>query len=250
VNVRTTATTVGLELRPDDRIRLTRVNGGHQRVTSENETLEYSAGDTYIQAATNLSYHVPLYHECSQIAIPRARLRQLGLPEQALHSRGDLAVRGGVVDMIFDLFHSFALRVRNGPSLSSRAVTSVRDSIVGMAAAAFEESMAAETAPLSRVKEYIDDHVHDPGLSVATAAAGLHVSERTLYRLFAGEDQTVASYIRSARLRRVKRDLDAAEGAGSIRDIAVRWGFTDSGHFAKLFQQEFGLLPSEYVSRR
>jgi hypothetical protein len=96
--------------------------------------------------------------------------------------------------------------------------------------------MAAETAPLPGVKEYIDDHVHDPGLSVATAAAGLHVSERTLYRLFAGEDQTVASYIRSARLRRVKRDLDAAEGARSIRDVAVRWGFT------RMWAQEIPLL--------
>jgi AraC-like DNA-binding protein len=162
------------------------------------------------------------------------------------------------VDMIFNLFHSFALRVQNGGGLSRRSVLSVQRPVVGMAAAALEESMSATPRFVSGVKDYIDGHLHDPALTVASIAAALHVSERTLYRLFAAEandaeamkDRTVASYIRSARLRGARRDLDAAGGGTNIRDVACRWGFTDSGYFAKLFRNEFGSMPSEYVGRR
>jgi AraC-like DNA-binding protein len=107
------------------------------------------------------------------------------------------------------------------------------------------------TAPgfSAAAKAFIDANVHDPDLTPATVAAALHVSRRTLYRSFAHEDQTIASYIRAARLRRVRRDLDAAAGTLSIGDAAARWGFTNGGYFAKLFHDEFGVAPSQYVRR-
>jgi AraC-like DNA-binding protein len=249
VNAQTTSMTLWEEAIPEDFIAFSRVSEGGGLVTLTDGAMDISAGNTYaLSTGHGYKCHTPLYQNIRHIAIPRLPLRQLGLPEEILRPKGNFAPPGSMADLLFDFFYSFALRVEKGPVLSHKALAKVNDSIVSMAAAMLEENIPA-TVPRfhSAAKAFIDDHLHDPELRPSTVAAALHVSKRTLYRAFADKDQTVASYIRSARLRRVQRELDAARGVVSISDVAERWGFTSGGYFAQLFQKEFGYIPSEYV---
>jgi AraC-like DNA-binding protein len=249
VNARTTSSTVWKEGVPGDFVTLTRVGEGGGRVTLADDVLDLSEGDAYsLSTDQGFTCHTPLYQDISLIAVPRLRLRQLGLPEDVLRPRGQFAPPESVADVLFDFFHAFAVRADKGPVLSRKALTSVNESVLSMAAAMLEENVPAVAPGLhTAAKAYIDEHLYDPGLGPSAVAAALHVSKRTLYRSFADRGHTVAAYIRTARLRRVKRDLDAADGVTSIRDAAERWGFTNPGYFAKLFQQEFGCPPSAYV---
>jgi AraC-like DNA-binding protein len=70
---------------------------------------------------------------------------------------------------------------------------------------------------------------------------------RTLYRSFSVSDHGVAEYIRNTRLHRAKRELAMAGSAANINAVARRWGFCDKSYFAKLFRQQFGCLPSDYI---
>jgi AraC-like DNA-binding protein len=249
VNARTTSSTVWKEGISEDFIVITRVSEGGGLVTLMDDVMEISAGDTYaLSTDQGFKCHTPLYQDISLIAIPRLRLRQLGLPEETLRPKGEFAPPDSVADILFDLFHSFALRAENGPALSRKALVSVNESITGMAAAMLEENAPATITGLSSLaKAFIDGHLRDPELTPSTVAAALHVSKRTLYRSFAGDDQTVASYIRTTRLRHAKRELDSAGGVANIRNVAERWGYASGGYFAKLFQREFGFMPSEYM---
>lgn len=249
VNTKTTSMTLWKEGVPDDFVTITRVNEGGGRVTLTHGAIDISPGDAFtLSTDQGFECHTPLYQEISLIAIPRLRLRQLGLPEEMLRPKGEFTPFDSVADMLFDFFHTFALRAENGPALSRKGLASVNESLISMAAALFEENMPVAASGLyAAATDFIDANLRDPDLGPAAVAAALYVSRRTLYRSFADNGQTVASYIRVARLHRAKRELDAASGMASIHDVAERWGFTHRGYFAKLFQEEFGFMPSEYL---
>jgi AraC-like DNA-binding protein len=242
----------------DEFVTITRIREGGGRVDRRDGPLSLSAGDAYVSSFEHaFSCHTPEYQSLSVIQVPRRRLQQLGLADRMLTPTAGFTPLGSATDVVFDMFHSFARRAETGSALSRRTLTTVTESVVGLVAAALEENAPVTvpgfpaTAPglSTPAKAFIDANVHDPDLTPTTVAAALHVSRRTLYRSFAHEDQTIASYIRTARLRRVRRDLDAAAGTLSIGDAAARWGFTNGGYFAKLFHDEFGVAPSKYVRR-
>jgi AraC-like DNA-binding protein len=248
-NATTTSSTVWKEGLHGDFVTIEQINEGRGIVTLADTSLELSAGDTYaLSMEQKFKCHTPLYQNISHIAIPRMYLRQAGLAEKTLQPKGAFAPPGCATDVLFDFFQSFALRVENGPALSRKAMASVKDSIIGMAAAMLEENDPAVLPMLySAAKDYIDDHLQDPELGASTVAAALHISKRSLYRLFAEKDQSLASYIRTARLQGVKRELETAGEAARIRDVIGRWGFTPGGHFSQVFQKEFGLSPMKFV---
>jgi AraC-like DNA-binding protein len=249
VNARTTSGTVWKEGIAGDFVTLTRVGEGGGRVTMADGVLDISTGDAYSSSADQgFTCHTPLYQDISLIAIPRLWMRHLGLPGDVLQPRGVFAPEESVAEVLFDFFHSFALRADKGSALSGKALASVKESVLNMAAAVLEENVPAVAPGLhSAAKDFIDSHLDDPELSPAAVAAALHVSKRTLYRSFTDTGHSVASYIRAARLRRVKKELDAAGSVASIREVSERWGFTSGGYFAKIFQREFGYAPSEYA---
>lgn len=103
------------------------------------------------------------------------------------------------------------------------------------------------TALLEQIKTYIDEQLADPDLGPATIAAAQHISPRYLRKLFEGDGDSVARWIRSRRLEHCRRDLTRPElGDKSVSAVASRWGFTDAAHFSRLFRSAFGHSPREY----
>jgi AraC family transcriptional activator of tynA and feaB len=96
-------------------------------------------------------------------------------------------------------------------------------------------------------KEIVDDLLTHPDLAPAVLARELNVSVRTLHRAFAGTDESVTAYIRRRRLERARLELAAGDGPPSVSEIAARWQFADSSHFARAFKSRYGQTPTQFA---
>ena len=93
--------------------------------------------------------------------------------------------------------------------------------------------------------ECILERLDEPGFGARELAGALGTSEKTLGRRLKGAcDLTPAAFIRSVRLS-FARDLILLRQHSTVAEIAHAAGFSNSGHFAKLYRQEFGEAPSE-----
>jgi transcriptional regulator GlxA family with amidase domain len=86
----------------------------------------------------------------------------------------------------------------------------------------------------------------DRALTPAVLAERVHVSRRTLEKLFAERGITVARWLQERRLERSRDELlsTSAEDA-TIEVIAERCGFADRTHFSRVFHARFGVAPGQ-----
>ncbi|GAB7046778.1 AraC family transcriptional regulator [Catenuloplanes indicus] len=102
-------------------------------------------------------------------------------------------------------------------------------------------------AAIRRAVAHIDANAHLPiQLSEIAAAAG--ISARALQYGFRRHlDMTPLEYLRRVRLDLARRDLQRADPArgATVRAIAVRWGFGNTGRFAADYRAAYGVLPGE-----
>ncbi|MGW4290971.1 helix-turn-helix domain-containing protein [Streptomyces sp. NPDC004673] len=92
---------------------------------------------------------------------------------------------------------------------------------------------------------YMRAHLADPELDAEGIAAGLHVSRRTLFRLFEGTGESAMARLRSLRLERARLMLHTQPGK-QISAIALETGFSSSVQFYRAFRTAMGMTPSEY----
>jgi len=108
-------------------------------------------------------------------------------------------------------------------------------------------SSAGEPRWLDRVDEFLRESFDAP-LSLATVAAHAGVHPVHLARTYRRHRrQTVGDRIRELRLDRACRWLAAT--CDSIADIALRCGFADQSHLARLMRRRLGVTPSQYRAR-
>lgn len=104
-----------------------------------------------------------------------------------------------------------------------------------------------QQALLTEVRAFVDRHLGDASLTPQAVADAHHISLRSLHRLFSGEDETVARFIRRRRLERCRRDLaDPRLRNRAVQAIGWRWGFTDKAHFSRAFRDAYGMSPQSY----
>lgn len=98
----------------------------------------------------------------------------------------------------------------------------------------------------ARARAVVQARLHDPDLTPDDIAAELRMSRRTLNKLFELHGIGPMEYIIVERLEQAARDLASPMQRGaSVTEIAFRWGFKNSAHFAKRFRQHFGKMPTE-----
>jgi AraC-like DNA-binding protein len=98
-----------------------------------------------------------------------------------------------------------------------------------------------------RIKAYVLRHLHEPDLKIEQIAEAMHCTKRYLHKVFSGQDETLSQFIWRVRLDRCRDDLARPDRAGeAISQIALSWGFNDSGHFSRAFRERFGVSPSAY----
>lgn len=103
---------------------------------------------------------------------------------------------------------------------------------------------------VQRLRTYVAEHLHDPGLSVQSTAQALQMSVSSIYRVLETQGVTLADWIWSQRIERCRRDLaDPQKVCLGITVIAFRWGFSDASHMSRLFKKAYGMCPREFRDR-
>lgn len=162
-----------------------------------------------------------------------------------------MAGGGGLTSIVGPFIAQLAenLDVLNGPS-GSRLATNALDLVATMLHSELDmapDSMKPQALLATSAREYIEANLADPLLSPATIAAAHFISTRHLHNVFHESGTTVASWIRSQRLERARRDLgDPLLSGKSVGAIAARWGFVDAAHFSRTFRDAFGESPSDW----
>jgi AraC-like DNA-binding protein len=93
-----------------------------------------------------------------------------------------------------------------------------------------------ESVQRARIREFVVQHLRDPGLSVDSISRAVALSPRYVHQLFASEPQPVMRWIWSMRLDGARADLRASTPR-SIGQIAADWGFIDAAHFSRAFKK-------------
>ncbi|GII78063.1 hypothetical protein Sru01_30450 [Sphaerisporangium rufum] len=177
-------------------------------------------------------------------------------PRGARHDRPvALPPADGVATLLHDLV-SGILRDTGPPGAAKAAHVGM--AVTDLVAAAVTDGGAAEEAARratgrhvarrAAAYRFIADNLRDPGLTPTTVADALHISTRTLHRLFADErGPTVAGWILRQRLERCHRDLgDPALLDVPIHAVAAGWGITDPARFSRAYRGAYGRAPTEH----
>lgn len=116
-----------------------------------------------------------------------------------------------------------------------------------------ESGFAPKVMPrnLKRARDYIHAHAREK-ITLDALATHAGCSYRSLQGIF-GKVLNVSpmAYLRSVRLEGVRDELLNADSRhASVAEIANRWGFIHMGRFALFYKKQFGVLPSDTLSRK
>jgi AraC-like DNA-binding protein len=158
----------------------------------------------------------------------------------------DLTRHRGVAQLLVSYLDSLTLAL---PTLAAPDAVGAREAALELLSASLTPDR--NVAPRSFraglyafAVEHIERRLGDPDLTPERIAGALATSLRTLQLAFEEHADSVAGHIRARRLARCHADL-SRPGTGTVTDVAFRWGFTDSGNFARRFKQAYGMAPSE-----
>jgi len=161
--------------------------------------------------------------------------------------QGTGALFGGMLDGIFPL----------ASKLDEGTADRIADSLPYVFSAALAGlDVGQAVSPLrlkqlhkQRILRYMREHLRDGDLNAGSIAAGVNLSTRYVYELFADEAEPLMKRVWSSRLERCRNDLASPSSRSrSIGEIAYHWGFNDVAHFSRAFRQRYGQSPREYRS--
>lgn len=97
-----------------------------------------------------------------------------------------------------------------------------------------------------RILSYALANLHDPGLSVGSAARRFGISPRYLHKLMRDRDIQFGAWVRRERMKRIRQDLlDPRLANRTAAVIAARWGVHDPDHLSRALRAEFGQSAAE-----
>lgn len=106
---------------------------------------------------------------------------------------------------------------------------------------------SSEKSQVKNIEKYIDSHL-DEDISIKRLCDEFHISRTQLYNLMSEHGNgKIASFMRKKRLEKAKHLLKTTDM--SIVEISASVGFSGYNHFLKLFKQEYGISPKQYLKR-
>lgn len=102
---------------------------------------------------------------------------------------------------------------------------------------------------LETLNDTICEHIEDADLDVEKLAKIMNMSRITLYRKI--KAISVLTPIEVINITRLKKAAELlAEGDHKIYEIADMVGFSSQSNFARNFQKQFGMSPTEYIKKK
>lgn len=100
---------------------------------------------------------------------------------------------------------------------------------------------------LARIAKIIEENISDPDLNVNLLCEKSGIAQKQLYRLIKKYmDISPLDYIRSVRLQ--KAAVLLSQQRFTVSEICYMVGFKTPSYFARCFQAQFGVKPSQYKS--
>ncbi|MGW4304007.1 helix-turn-helix domain-containing protein [Streptomyces sp. NPDC004646] len=153
---------------------------------------------------------------------------------------------GGVMGAVAAFFVNLAQR-QDGDRLGAHCLapqaTTLGASLISLLA--LGRCGVPESLRRGEALAYMRAHLADPELDAEGIAAGLHISRRTLFRLFEGSGESAMACLRSLRLERARLMLRTQPGK-QISTIALETGFSSAVQFYRVFRAVTGMTPSGY----
>jgi AraC-like DNA-binding protein len=192
-------------------------------------------------------------HRALHIDLPRATFDSR-TQSRILAGNGARLAPNGLAPMLAAQMRTLAdIAPDLGPSARAAGLRSVLDLATTVLRLEFGSAQAdsdvCEDGMFVAAQAFICRHFGSTDLKPEQIAHRLGCSRAHLYRVFARNGLTVASYLRDLRLERCRAALVNAGPRETVADIAFRCGFDNPVHFARLFRQRFGMRPTDACRR-
>lgn len=216
---------------------------GNSTVLNPGDMALYSSTDPYIlQLSDNFSQCV--------VQLPATKLMDR-LPHAHLLTARNINGQSGLGRLVRQNILAFSEHITSpDPVIQSLVQETLIDLIAtGLASQGAQKMELAmpEQQVMLRAKAYITSHLSDPDLDRNRVASQVGLSVRRLNEIFAKQNQSVGTLIRSMRLDAAAADLkDRRFNHQSISDIAFRFGFSSPQHFSTAFRSVFNCSPRAY----
>jgi AraC-like DNA-binding protein len=220
--------------------------GGREIIEQDGRTAVLTAGSVTVwdsRRPARFTVVAPLLKRT--LFLPRSDVARR-CPRLAELTAVDLARHRGVAQLLVSYLDSLTVAL---PTLAAPDAIGAREAALELLSASLtpDRNVAPHSVRAGLYAfavEHIERRLGDPDLTPERLASALATSLRTLQLAFEEHEDSVAGHIRKRRLARCHADL-SRPGTGTITDVAFRWGFTDSGNFARRFKQAYGIAPSE-----
>ena len=161
-------------------------------------------------------------------------------------SKGGAAIRGLFGMMLAEaVVAPDALRT---PAIESSLRELIISNVFGTLAHNYDQEPprkvgCAAPASVKRAEDYMRAYAEEP-ISVQTLAREAGCSERALQAAFKSfRAMSPMAALREIRMEKARQDLLDADD--TVTQIALKWGFTNPGRFAKQYADKFGETPSQ-----
>lgn len=229
---------------------------GHAIVSQDGRQCQPGPGDL-VAYDTSRPYDIfmPDYRDIAVIMMP---YEMLGPSGDRISARTAVPVPGdhGIQSVIGTFFAGLANSVvaSNGDELRGTDHMRLADAAASLLISAFAdipcERVELHTSLTDRILAYALANLHDPGLTVGSAARRFGISPRYLHKLMRDRDIQFAAWVRRERMKRIRQDLlDPHMASRTAAVIAARWGLCNPDHLSRSLRAEFGQNVAEIRTR-
>ncbi|RYZ49686.1 MAG: response regulator transcription factor, partial [Chitinophagaceae bacterium] len=158
-------------------------------------------------------------------------------------------LQSGASDYVTKPFHAEVLnvKIRNLLQLNNQLKTTYSRQIKVLAPEVSFSS--ANEKLLQTIAQYLEENLTNSQLSVEELSRHVCMSRSSLYsKLLELTGQTPVEYIRSVKLEKAAVMLEKSDM--NIAQIAYSVGFSTPNYFAKSFKAKYGMLPSDYITKK
>ncbi|NTS42651.1 response regulator [Flavisolibacter sp. BT320] len=158
-------------------------------------------------------------------------------------------LESGASDYVTKPFHVEVLnvKIRNLLQLNNQLKTTYSRQIKVLAPEV--SFLSANEKLLQTIAQYLEENLTNSQLSVEELSRHVCMSRSSLYsKLLELTGQTPVEYIRSVKLEKAAVMLEKSDM--NIAQIAYSVGFSTPNYFAKSFKAKYGMLPSDYITKK